>query len=77
MAGGKTKKDAVQKEKKEKKLPDGRCGECSHCVPVTRFHTLNVHGQPTLGECPYWTLSRCVLLSQRACKHFTRNAPSS
>ena len=47
------------------------CGDCEHCVPVTRFHTLTVKDKkPTLGTCPYWTLSRCVLLSQRGCKHY-------
>lgn len=48
------------------------CRECANVTPVTRFFTLTVHGrQPTLGECPHWELSRCVLLSQRACKLFT------
>ena len=45
-------------------VPDHRCGECSHVSPVYRFHTLNVYGLPTLGTCPYWKESRCVLLSQ-------------
>lgn len=49
-----------------------RCGDCANCVPVTDFHTLTVHGKrPTLGTCPYWTDSRCVLLSWKSdCKHF-------
>lgn len=47
------------------------CRECEHVTLVTRFHTLSVKGEPTLGECPYWTQSKCVLLSQKACvKHF-------
>lgn len=47
------------------------CRECEHVTIVTRFHTLSVKGEPTLGECPYWTQSKCVLLSQKACaKHF-------
>ncbi|MBR1449544.1 MAG: hypothetical protein IJ588_12465 [Prevotella sp.] len=47
------------------------CGECAHVTEVTDFHTLSVHDRlPTLGICPYWTESRCVLLSQRACWHF-------
>lgn len=46
------------------------CGECSHVVVVRRFHTLSVRGEPTLGECPHWRESRCVLLSQRACAKF-------
>lgn len=47
-----------------------RCGECSHVTPVYRFHTLNVYGLPTLGTCPYWKASRCVLLSQKSCSRF-------
>lgn len=49
-----------------------RCGDCANCVPVTDFHTLTVHGKrPTLGTCPYWKGSRCVLLSWKSdCKHF-------
>ena len=48
-----------------------RCGDCALCVPVRRFHTLNVKGEPTLGECPHWTESRCVLLSWVSdCKFF-------
>ena len=46
------------------------CGECAECEPVTKFHTLSVHGRkPTMGSCPYEEF--CVLLSQRVCKeHF-------
>lgn len=51
-------------------VPDHRCGECLHVSPVYRFHTLNVYGLPTLGTCPYWKESRCVLLSQKPCSHF-------
>ena len=46
------------------------CGECANVTIVTRFHTLSVKGEPTMGECPEWTSSRCVLLSQQACKKF-------
>ena len=47
------------------------CRECRHVTPNTGFHTLTVHGkQPTLGECPYWEISKSVLLSQMACSHF-------
>jgi len=47
------------------------CRECANVTIVTRFNTLSIQGKPTLGECPYWTESRCVLLSQAACKeHF-------
>lgn len=47
-----------------------RCRECRHVTVVTKFHTLSIKGEPTLGECPHWTQSRCVLLSQRSCIHF-------
>ena len=51
----------------------GRCGECEHCTPVKKFHTLNINGEPTLGTCPYWMDSRCVLLSQKGCElHFKK-----
>ena len=47
------------------------CGECGHCTPVTAFHTLTVKDRrPTLGRCPEHT-TRCVLLSERACKKFS------
>lgn len=52
--------------------PKGRCGECEHCTPVRRFHTLNLHGEPTLGTCPWWMESKCVLLSQLGCKRFKK-----
>ena len=52
---------------------DGMCGECVHVVEVTEDRTLTVHGRkPTLGTCPYWTESRCVLLSQSACVHYIK-----
>lgn len=56
----------------KKVIQKHRCGDCAHCEPVTDFHTLTVHGKrPTLGTCPYWTDSRCVLLSWKSdCKHF-------
>ena len=63
-------------KRKKVEIPDyllGRCGECEHCTPVKRFHTLNIHGEPTLGTCPYWFSSKCVLLSQAACEeHFKK-----
>ena len=44
------------------------CYECENVTPVTRFNTMSVHGRmPTLGTCPYWKKSRCVLMSQEAC----------
>lgn len=49
-----------------------RCGDCRHVVPVYRHNTLTVKDKkPTLGECPFWTSSRSVLLSQFSpCEHF-------
>ena len=45
------------------------CYECANVTPVTRFNTMSVHGKmPTLGTCPYWKQSRCVLMSQEACE---------
>ncbi len=48
------------------------CRECANCTEVWEPHNLlSLKGEPTLGTCPYWTQSRCVLLSQKACKeHF-------
>lgn len=49
------------------------CKDCANVTPVTEFNTLTVHERlPTLGRCPYWTLSRSVLLSERACSHFKK-----
>ena len=52
-----------------------KCAECAHCTYLTEHWTLSVDGnRPTLGRCPYWTASRSVLLSQKACRNFkTRN----
>jgi len=49
-----------------------RCGDCAHCTPVTDVHRLlSIRGEPTMGTCPYWTLSRCTLLSWLSdCPHF-------
>ena len=56
----------------KKEIVVRHCKECVHAVPITRFHTLTVDGKrPTLAECPFWTLSKCVLLSQKSCEHFT------
>ena len=46
------------------------CRECTHVTEVTKFHTLSLKGEPTLGECPHWKESRCVLLSQKSCNKF-------
>lgn len=60
-----------KKVSSKKEWESHQCYECESCEPVSLFHTLTVHGRrPTLGTCPYWTMSRCVLLSQKACEHF-------
>lgn len=51
---------------KEKKC----CGKCKHCTPVFDFKTLSLKGEPTLGRCPNWTLSKSVILSHDVCDLF-------
>lgn len=47
------------------------CGECVNVTIVTKFNTLSLKGEPTLGRCPYYTDGKyCVLLSQKSCEHF-------
>ena len=50
--------------------PRMTCKHCKHCTPYMEFHTLSLKGQPTMGTCPYWTTSKCVLLSLDSCNHF-------
>jgi hypothetical protein len=59
-------------ETKDNKKWIGRlCGECKNVTPYMAQHTLTVHGKkPTMGTCPEWTSSKCVLLSQAACEKF-------
>ena len=46
------------------------CRDCRHARPVTRFHTLDIKGRPTMAECQY-SPERCRLLSEKACRtHF-------
>lgn len=46
------------------------CRERKHAIPITRFRTLSVKGEPTLAECPY-SPKRKRLLSEEACEtHF-------
>ena len=46
------------------------CRDCKHARPVTRFHTLDIQGKPTIAECQY-SPERCRLLSEKACRtHF-------
>jgi len=49
-----------------------RCGDCANVTEVWKPHNLlSVEGKPTLGTCPYWKDSRCVLLSMTSlCPHF-------
>jgi len=49
-----------------------RCGDCANVTEVLKPHQLlSLDGKPTLGTCPYWTESRCTLLSWRSdCMHF-------
>ena len=52
---------------------DETCGTCVWCTPYLAFHTLTVRDRkPTMGTCPNWTQSKCVLLSQRACAEWGR-----
>lgn len=65
---------AVKKQKKQKAEEEHTCRECEHCTEVTIFHTLSVKGEPTMGTCPYWKQSKCVLLSQKSCQKFKGKA---
>ena len=49
-----------------------KCGDCANVTEVWEPHQLlSLEGKPTLGTCPYWTMSRCTLLSWKSdCKHF-------
>lgn len=46
------------------------CDFCKHCTPYMEFRTLSIEGKPTMGTCPYWTSSKCVLLSLDSCNMF-------
>lgn len=49
------------------------CRECSFCEEVWKpTNLLSLKGEPTLGTCPHWKESRCLLLSQKACNMFKR-----
>lgn len=60
--------------KQEKQLTNElrKCGDCANVTEVWEPHQLlSLEGKPTLGTCPYWTESRCTLLSWRSfCIHF-------
>lgn len=50
------------------------CRECAFCEVETKFETLSLKGEPTLGRCPHYTNKEfCVLLKQRACDKFKLN----
>ena len=59
---------------RKKEIILNRCGDCANVTPVTdKFHLLSIKGEPTVGTCPYWTESRCTLLSWESnCKHFKK-----
>nr|DAW80119.1 MAG TPA: hypothetical protein [Caudoviricetes sp.] len=47
------------------------CRECEFCETETKFETLSLKGEPTLGRCPYYKGKKfCVLLRQKACNKF-------
>lgn len=54
-----------------------KCGDCANVTEVWEPHNLlSLEGKPTLGTCPYWTLSRCTLLSWKIeCKYFKPKRP--
>ena len=62
----------IQKNFRKEKLESHRCGECANVTEVWEPHNLlSLEGKPTLGTCPYWTESRCTLLSWKSkCIHF-------
>ena len=47
-------------------------GECRWCETYMAFHTLSLKGEPTMGTCPNWTESKCVLLSQIGCEKWEK-----
>ena len=49
-----------------------RCGDCANVTEVWEPpQLLSLEGKPTLGTCPFWTQSRCTLLSWKTnCQHF-------
>lgn len=60
-------KTTPKKTKPKKIVVDWTCKDCINCTPNTEFHTLSLKGEPTLGFCPHWKKSRCVLLSMDYC----------
>lgn len=63
----------MSSKRKVKALPKEvyHCKECSLCEVETKFETLSLKGEPTLGRCPHYkNMMFCVLLSQKACDKF-------
>jgi len=57
-------------QKKETPIWEGHhCRDCAKVEIVTKFNTLSLKGEPTLGRCPHVT-NRSVLLSEDACKNY-------
>ena len=54
-----------------------RCGDCNNVTEVWEpSNLLSLKGEPTLGTCPWWTQSRCTLLSWVSnCEHFKPKRP--
>ncbi len=51
------------------------CRDCVHVTFETKFNTISLKGEPTLGRCPYYTDGKfCVLLSQKSCEHFKKKS---
>ena len=46
----------------------GVCRDCALVTYVTKWETLSLKGEPTLGTCPYQDVK--VLLSLRGCPHW-------
>ena len=69
MAGHKKGMKRVTPQEPEAK-EIGTCGECANCTPVTKFHTLSIDGEPTMGRCP--KEEYCVLLSQKGCQEWKK-----
>ena len=45
-----------------------KCRECAKVEIVTKFSTLSLKGEPTLGRCPHEKY--CVILNHKACDNF-------
>lgn len=66
----KTTKGKNNSEEEKKRWVGHVCRECGNVTPFEAHHTISVNGEYTMGTCPYWTESKCVLMSQQACEHY-------